>query len=56
MGLKNNIQKGIKEIKLPFDNVYYEKCSADGYAFLSYAYSKLDLDYKLLFNEIIEKN
>lgn len=56
MELENNIQEKIKQIKLPFDNDYYEKCSADGYAFLAYAYSKLGLEYELLFNKVLENN
>ena len=51
-----NVLKLVKGIEFPTTNNYYEKCSADGYAFLGHAQGILNLDYTRCFNEMIKSN
>ncbi len=47
----------IKEIiPLPSKNDYYEKDSADGYAYLGYAYRKLQINDDICYKSIVNRN
>tara|TARA_Y100000004_G_scaffold57301_1_gene63804 strand:- start:1530 stop:2360 length:831 start_codon:yes stop_codon:yes gene_type:complete len=46
----------INKIKLPTTNVYYEKDSADGYAYLGYSQAILNLDYNICYNKMMNSN
>ena len=48
--------KKIENIKLPDTNVYFEKSSADGYAYLGYAYHKLGLSTTAMLDEVVSRN
>jgi len=52
----NNYNTAIQNIKFPSTNVYYELTSADGYAFLGYALSKINTDYQKCLSKMIENN
>ena len=52
----NNHDSDIQNIKLPATNVYYELTSADGYAYLGYALSKINTDYQKCLSKMIENN
>ena len=51
----NDIRKIVEQVKLPKTNMYYEKDSADGYAFLGYARAKLGLDYEFCYEAAKER-
>jgi hypothetical protein len=51
-----DIRGVISDIKFPETNIYYENDSADGFAFLGYARSKVGLDYDYCFEAISERN
>jgi hypothetical protein len=49
-----DVNKFVSEIKFPESNIYFEKVSADGYAFLGFARTKCNLNYNNCLNKIIE--
>lgn len=53
---KSQITKIVSGIRFPKSNIYFEKCSADGYAFFGYARKFLDMSCNDCFKKIINRN
>lgn len=54
--IKSQIIKIVSKIQFPSSNIYFEKCSSDGYAFLGYARKFLGMDYNDCLKSVIERD
>ena len=54
--MDKRIVDSVSMMKFPQANIYYEKDSADGYAFLGCAYEALEIDSSKCFKAIKERN